>query len=517
MRKIFLSLSFFFCYAAATAQDSLRAITLLYTNDLHAHLEPQKIGWISDTRLVGGFANIATLVKKEKAANPNTIYVDAGDYFTGPYISYLTRGEAVIDVMNTLSLDAACIGNHEFDHGWENVPVQLNKATFPVLNGNIFLKSAPAVLLWNKPYTILTVNGVRIGVIGLHGKFAFYDTIAGEMIQGVECRDEEEYLKKYIAELKGQTDLILLLVHEGVPGRQSSTGATDVARNLQKDIELAQQVPGIDIMVTGHAHQGTKEALISGGTIIVSTDALGLELGKLQLEYDPDSDKIVSYRNQLDYLFDDEVEDDPVTQAAIDKWKEKLKQITNEKICTIPDPLTRSYGEESPMGNMVSDAILDAYPGVDMVFTNSGGLRQDIPAGEVTMGSLISAFPFPNTVVICELKGSDILELMEHAAGLTNGILQVSRGVQLQYDTARAVGQRVLRVTLNGTPLEAEKIYKVATSNFVADGGDGYAAFKQAVSSKRTGVGIVELLKKYLQQAPVYKPFVEGRIVVKGR
>lgn len=500
----------------AAAQDSTKAITLFYTNDLHAHLEPQKIGWISDTRLVGGFANIATLVKQAKAADPNTLYVDAGDYFTGPYISSLTKGAAVIDVMNTMSLDAACIGNHEFDHGWANVPLQLEKAQFPVLNGNIFLKAAPDSLLWNKPYTVITVNGVRIGIIGLHGRFAFYDTIADEMIQGVECRDEEAYLKKYIAELKDKSDLIVLLVHEGIPGRQSSTGATDVARNLQKDIELAQHVPGIDIMVTGHAHQGTKEPLVANGTIIVSTDALGLELGKLQFYYNPQTDKIFAFSNQLEYLFDDAVEDDPVTVAAIANWKEKVKQITEEKVCTIPVPLTRSYGEESPMGNMVSDALLEAFPGVDMVFTNSGGLRQDIPAGEVTVGQLISAFPFPNTVVICELKGSDILSLLEHGAGLTNGILQVSRGVKMEYDTAGAIGRRVLYCTLNGKALDNNKTYKVATSNFVADGGDGYAAFKNAVISKRTGVEIVQLMKEYLLRQKLYTPFVEGRIVVKG-
>ncbi|HRG23889.1 MAG TPA: metallophosphatase, partial [Chitinophagaceae bacterium] len=191
--------------------DSTKKITILYTNDLHAHLDPHRVPWISNTRLVGGFANIATRVKQEKAANPNTLYFDAGDFFTGPYISSLTKGEAVINVMNYLSLDAACIGNHEFDHGWKNVPDQLRKARFPVLNGNIFLKGKKK-LIWNNPYTIIQMDGIRIGVIGLHGKFAFYDTIADEMIQGVEARDEEIYLKKYIKELRKKADLVILLV-----------------------------------------------------------------------------------------------------------------------------------------------------------------------------------------------------------------------------------------------------------------------------------------------------------------
>jgi 2',3'-cyclic-nucleotide 2'-phosphodiesterase (5'-nucleotidase family) len=494
------------------AQGQSKNLTLLYTNDLHAHLEPQKLGWISDTRLIGGFANIATLVKEEKKKNPNTIYVDAGDFFTGPYISSLTKGEAIIDVLNNMSLDIACIGNHEFDHGWQNVPKQFKKAKFPIVNGNIFIKSNNK-LIWDNPYKIIVVNGIRIGIIGLHGKFAFYDTTSEEMVRGVECRDEVEYLKKYIATLKNKTDIILLLVHEGIPGRQSSTGSADVARNLQKDIELAQRVSGIDILVTGHAHQGTKEALISNGTIIVSTDALGMELGKLELSYDPTTDKITSFKNTLDYIFDDEVKDDSLTLNAINKWKEKLKNITEQKVCTIPSPITRSYGEESPMGNMVSDAILNGFQGIDMVLTNSGGYRDDIPEGQVTIGSLISTFPFPNTVVICDLKGSDIKKLLEHGASLTNGILQVSKGMKVVYDEKKPIGNRIVSAALNNKQIDDNKIYKVATSNFVADGGDGYTEFKNASLIKRTGIEILETMTQYLKSKPTYTPFTEGRIV----
>ena len=515
MRKSLFFLLLSLSLLAVNAQDSIKKITILYTNDLHAHLEPQTIPWISKTRQVGGFANIATLVKQEKAANPNTLYFDAGDYFTGPYISSLTKGEAVIDVMNHLSIDAACIGNHEFDHGWQNVPLQLKKAKFPVLNGNIFLKKKKNKLIWNHPYKIISINGVRIGIIGLHGKFAFYDTIADEMIRGVEARDEEYYLKKYIAALKGKTDLIVLLVHQGVPGRQSSTGAVDVARNLQRDIELAQTIPGIDILITGHAHQGTKEPLISNGTIIVSTDALGMELGKLELVYNTTTDKITTYRNSLDYLYDDAVPDDSATLAAIRNWKEKVKIITEEKVCSIPAPLTRSYGDESPMGSMVADAILHASPGSELALTNSGGLRQDVEAGSVTVGQLISAFPFPNTIVQVELKGKQIRDLMEHGAGLTNGILQVSKGVEMQYDESKPVGQRVISVQINGKPLEDERMYKVVTSNFLADGGDGFTVFKNAVSKKKTGIDIIQAMINYLRLSPVFTPMVYGRIIHK--
>lgn len=512
MKKSFFLLVFVFQIAftsQAFAQE--KKLNILYTNDLHAHFEPHIVPWVDKTRKVGGFANIAALVKREKAANPNTVYFDAGDWFAGPYVSSLTKGEAVIDAMNYLGLDAAAVGNHEFDYGWENALEQFQKAKFPLLNGNIFLKSTDK-LHWNKPYIIKNVNGIRLGIIGLHQKFAFYDTVSAEMITGVEARDEKVYLRKYIEELKPKTDLIVLLIHIGIPGTQSSTGERDVPRNHEHDIELAKAVPGVDLMITGHPHSGLSEPINAGGTLIVSTDAYTIELGKLEIVYDKTIDKITSYKNALNYLFDDEVPDDPQMVSVINKWKEKLNTITGEKVTKIPVALTRSYGEESTMGDMVADAMLNSYPEYDFAITNSGGLRQDIDAGDVTVGELISAFPFPNTIVQLEMKGSDLRQIFEHGAGLTNGILQVSKGVEMAYDESKPVGKRVTEIKIKGAPLDDNKTYKVLTSNFLADGGDGFLVFKKTLSYKNTGVQILDAMVKYLKMHETYTPKIEGRV-----
>ncbi len=511
MKKLVLVLAAALVFASAAVQAQQWDLTILYSNDLHAHLEPHKVPWVSETRLVGGFANIATLVKREKAANPYTVYFDAGDYFTGPYISSLTKGEAIIDAMNYLGLDAACVGNHEFDHGWQNAREQFKKAKFPILNGNIFEKGTDK-LHWNNPYIIKKVNGVRIGVIGMHGKFAFYDTTSDEMIQGVDARDEEVYIRRYITELKDKADIIVLLIHEGIPGRQSTTGAKDVARNLQRDIELAKNVPGIDIIVTGHAHQGTPQPLVSNGTIIVSTDAYTIELGKLEITYDKKTDKVTSFKNTLNYLYDDEVPDDEQMLKVIGKWKDKLKQITDEVVTTSPAALTRSYGEDSNMGDMVADAMLNAHPEYDFAVTNSGGLRQDIDAGVVRVGDLISAFPFPNTIVQLQMKGADMRAIFEHGAGLTNGILQVSKGVEVVYDESKPVGSRIVKCNINGVPLDDGKTYKVLTSNFLADGGDGFLVFKKTLSYKNTGVEMLDSMVKYLKKFKTFDQKIEGRV-----
>ncbi len=512
MKKLLLSISAAVLFLAAAAAGQQTKLTVLYTNDMHAHVVPQIVPWVDKTRPVGGFANIATLVKREKKADPNTVYFDAGDFFTGPYISSLTKGEAIIDAMNLLGLDAACVGNHEFDHGWENAELQFKKANFPILNGNIFLKGTEQ-LHWNKPYVIIKVGGIKLGVIGLHERFAFYDTTSAEMVKGVDVRDEKVYLKKYIKELDPKVDLIVLLTHIGIPGTQSTTGEADVARNHSHDIQLAKDVPGVDLMITGHPHSGIPTPLVSNGTIIVSTDAYTIELGKLEITYDKAKDKIVSYKNTLKPLFDDEVPDDPAMVKLINKWDRKLEAITDEVVTTSTAPMTRSYGEESVMGDMVADAMLSVNKGFDLAITNSGGLRQDIDAGPVTVGELISAFPFPNTIVQLEMKGSDLRSIFEHGAGLTNGITQVSKGVEIVYEEGRPVGSRIIKCVINGEPLNDEKTYKVLTSNFLADKGDGFNAFGNATWRKNTGVGMIDAMIEYLKRSPKYTPAIEGRVI----
>ncbi|HAD4537032.1 TPA_asm: hypothetical protein G1R96_14275 [Salmonella enterica subsp. enterica serovar Typhi str. CT18] len=313
-------------------------VTIIYTNDLHAHVEPYKVPWIADgKRDIGGWANITTLVKQEKAKNKATWFFDAGDYFTGPYISSLTKGKAIIDILNTMQYDAATIGNHEFDHGWDNTLLQLSRAKFPIVQGNIFYEDS-SKSFWDKPYTIVEKDGVKIGVIGLHGVFAFNDTVSAATRVGIEARDEIKWLQRYIDELKGKVDLTVALIHEGTPARQSSMGNTDVRRALDKDIQTASQVKGLDILITGHAHVGTQ-----------------------------------------------------------------------------------------------------------------------------------------------------LRSLMEHGAGLSNGVLQVSKGLEMKYDSSKPIGQRVTVLTLNGKPIDDAAVYHIATNSFLADGGDGFAAFTEGQARNTSG------------------------------
>ena len=436
-------------------------VTIIYTNDLHAHVEPYKVPWIADgKRDIGGWANITTLVKQEKAKNKATWFFDAGDYFTGPYISSLTKGKAIIDIMNTMPFDAVTIGNHEFDHGWDNTLLQLSQAKSPIVQGNIFYQNS-SKSFWDKPYTIIEKDGVKIGVIGLHGVFAFNDTVSAATRVGIEARDEIKWLQRYIDELKGKVD---------------------------KDIQTASQVKGLDILITGHAHVGTPEPIKVGNTLILSTDSGGIDVGKLVLDYKEKPHNFTVKNFELKTIYADEWKPDPQTKQVIDGWNKKLDEVVQQTVAQSPVELKRAYGESASLGNLAADALLVAAgKNTQLALTNSGGIRNEIPAGAITMGGVISTFPFPNELVTMELTGKQLRSLMEHGASLSNGVLQVSKGLEMKYDSSRPVGQRVITLTLNGKPIEDATVYHIATQSFLADGGDGFTAFTEGKARNTTG------------------------------
>ena len=498
--------------AASTLALSAKDVTILLSNDLHAHVQPYKLPFIDKDRAIGGFANISAYVKSQKLLNPATFFLDAGDFFTGPPISSLTKGRAIIDVMNTMGFDAVSIGNHEFDHGWDNTLVQLSRARFPVLLGNAFYQESE-MPFWPVATTILEKDGVKIGVIGLHGRFAFYDTTCADKVTCIEMRDEQLYLQRFLDELRGKVDITVLLIHEGVPGRQSSHGDTDVRRALDQDLQTASKVKGLDVLISGHAHTGTPEPLVVGRTLVVSTDSGGINIGRLVLDLDERTRAIRGSRFELKRMYADERTPDPQTLAVIEGWEKKLAGETRRRVGRLETTLTRSYGGSSPLGNLAADAMLAMVPSAQLCLTNSGGIRDDLQRGEITVGAILGSFPFPNEVLAMTLDGSQLRNLMEHSAGVTNGVLQVSHGVTMRYDSNLPLGQRVRSLTLDGQPIQDDQRYRVVTSSFLGEGGDGFQAFTLGQERKMLPSFISDAVAEYLAKIGTPTHLDEARVL----
>lgn len=282
-----------------------------------------------------------------------------------------------------------------------------------------------------------------------------------------------------------------------------------------KPISIPQKkFEGIDVLITGHAHVGTPEPIKVNDTLIVSTDAYGTDIGKLVLDFNPQTKKIDGYDGKLITVFADEYKPDPIVQAKIDEWNAKLKNITDQIIGSTTAPFTRSYGESSPVGNLVIDAMMAKAPDAVVGLQNSGGLRADLPQGNLRYGDVITTFPFNNELVEMDLTGKDLINLMIHATNLTNGVLQVSKSIHVEYDSKKPLGERIISFTINNEPVDPTKTYRVVTHSFCATGGDGFEAFLKGTNIKTiNSTTSAESIIDYVKTHNPLKPELEMRVV----
>lgn len=212
-----------------------------------------------------------------------------------------------------------------------------------------------------------------------------------------------------------------------------------------------------------------------------------------------------SYNGKLITMYADTYKPDPVTQAKIDEWDNKVKKITDEVVAHSPEVLTRSYGESAPTGNLITDALMATVPGADASFYNAGGIRTELPKGNITYGDVLSMYPFTNDVMSMEISGKDLKSIMSHAADLKNGMLHVSKTVQFKYDSTKPLGQRIVEFDIKGKPVEDNKLYTVALDSFIGKGGGGFT-FTKGKNIKYIGVQTAPALVNYMKQVNNIQP-----------
>lgn len=480
---------------ASTQDEPLREVTILYTNDFHSAFDPIPAYWLPGTPKLGGAAQLTTLVHQIRQREKTVFLFDTGDMFTGT-LSFLTRGEALMEMMMSMGYDAMAIGNHEFDYGSENFSRQMNRVPFPVLGANIFYKGTNHP--YSRPYTILERNGVRLGVIGIIGQDARSVALPSG-ITGLDFADPIPVVRAAVSELRPQVDLIVVLAHQGKTGPMQTDAEAhpEVQRNFDEDVRLCGAVPGIDVFVGGHAHRGIEKPLVhpQTGTLIVQTYGFGTRLGYLKLNLK--GKKIISNEGELLKVWSDQLTPDPVVAAKVELYKQKAAPEMGGVVGRASVRLVRDYRAESLLGAFVAD-VMRTVSGADAGITNAGGLRADLPQGPVTKGNVLDALPFLNTVVICEMTGAQIREVLEQGFTLERGMIQVS-GLRARYDMSRPSGKRLVDLLIGGRPAEDGRVYRVATNSFLAQGGDLYQTFLQTKQSE-TGKLVSKVVMEYLEK-----------------
>jgi len=492
----------FFCTWSgdATAASRTVPLTILHMNDLHGHILPYLDKTIREDKMVSGAANFAAVIQRERAANPEgTILLSAGDMFQGTPISNVFKGEPVIEIMNALRFDAMALGNHEFDWGRETLGKLRTAAQFPFLAANIVAPGG-AGLEGTKPYVLLKRGGIDLAVIGVITPETRYSTKPAH-VADLSFLDPVSVMPEMIGRVRVEgAGLVIVLSHLG----------------LDADQELARKVTGIDVIVGGHSHTAMTEPLRVDDTIIVQAGYYGIYVGALGLEVDSETRRITRYTTRdvlRPVVVDEQAHADPAIASLVDRYAQKIKAEFARVVGRAEVDLIRQPMAESNVGNLIADAMREAG-GADIGLQNGGGIRADLPAGDITLEHLYTLLPFDNILVTMTLKGQHVLQLLETSGEQHTRILQIS-GLSVEYDLDRPAGSRVVQAVANGEPLKPDASYRVATNDFLVAGGDRFTAFREGTDLVY-GDPLRDVVADYLRKHSPVKPAIEKRIVIRN-
>jgi 2',3'-cyclic-nucleotide 2'-phosphodiesterase (5'-nucleotidase family) len=361
---------------SAWAQD-VRPLTILHSNDLHAHLLPDDQG-------MGGLAYLATAVREERARSAASLYLNAGDLVQGTPVSTIYKGLPIYEIANRLGFDVSTLGNHEFDYGWQRIQDFVKAAKFPIVSANV-VNDAGAFLA-GKPYVIKTVGGIRVAVIGVLLGDLVGNLATPEKVGPWHVLPVVETVRKYAAELHDKSDLIVVLGH---------------LHDAEADAIL-QQVPDVSVAIVGHAHKEYAKLHNFDGRVGALVTSYGAELGRLDLQVDMTAHKLKSAEWKIVPVDSKKLTPDPKIAAEIAHWEAKVS-----KIVDVPIAEAKRRFEKRDLQILIERAMAEET-GSDLAWVNLGNVRDVIAPGTVLARTVWNILPFDNAVVIGKFKGSQL-------------------------------------------------------------------------------------------------------------
>jgi 2',3'-cyclic-nucleotide 2'-phosphodiesterase (5'-nucleotidase family) len=401
-RRTLLAAALLGALAAAACASGPREDTVLlfHSNDLHGHIE----------RL----PTMAGIVKAEREKRRDVLWLDAGDAVSGTPVSTVFKGTPVFTVTSLAGIDAGCLGNHEFDHGWARIAKFREAASYPLLCANA--RSPEGELIGDAEWTVFPVDGVRVGVIGLITEHTPELTV-GKGNEGVRFEPAKAALERLVPVVREKCDLLVALTHEG----------------YDEDVELARTVKGVDVIVGGHSHTDLPGPVQVGSTLVVQAFCYGMRLGRLELTVDLDARRVVKWEGKPIVIDPERQPRDAATAAAVAELEAKVAKTVDVVVGTA----ARDFTKEDLRA--LAERIYRETLGADFGLQNDGGLRSVVPKGPVTVRRLWEVFPFDNTLMKVKVRG----------AHLPRGLAQ-------------------------GRTIDPDKVYTVATNAFVTDHLDRY-------------------------------------------
>lgn len=444
-------------------------VVIMHTNDMHGQLLPRNG--------VGGIAEIATIMRRAK---PDLI-LDAGDIFTGTFLSDEFLGLPAIQAMNKIRYVSGTIGNHEFDYGQNALRMRLREAKFPVLSANL---QTPISEI--KKYTTVTVQGIRFGIIGLTTADVKVQTHP-KNLGGVTVKDPLKTFEEILPEVRKKSDFIVATVH------------LDDAEEKR----LASAFPEIRLIIGGHNHSALGPIWLDH-TLVAKTGSSARNVGRVDLDFV--AKKLTRMEAQLIPVTN--VAADPEIASILKPFEARVAAKMAVIVGEATDPISRSGDEESPLADLIADAFREKGK-TQVALQNTGGIRSAIGKGQITWGSVFEVLPFQNTLVTLKVTGAQLKKTLLNS---TVGLMAVS-GLRVRFDRGKSGDDRLVSLTLSdGAHIEDGKLYSVTTNDFVVAGGDGYTELGKGTDIHDTGILLREVLVDYIKAHRIVSPAIDGRI-----
>ncbi|WP_242442806.1 bifunctional UDP-sugar hydrolase/5'-nucleotidase [Magnetospirillum sp. 15-1] len=467
-------------------------LTFLHVNDIYEYRPVEG---------KGGLAELLSVLERERGRNPNPVFTFGGDLLSPSLASNITKGAHMVEFFNALAPVAAVPGNHEFDFGTGNFVTQIKASTFPWVGSNI--EGVAGV----KPSLLVEIGGVKVGFLGVLTKA----TSRMSTTQGATFTDERTAAEATARQLRAQgAELVVALTHQ----------------DLEDDRKLANGVKGIDLVLGGHDHDPI--SFLENGPLVLKAGHDAHWLGMVDLMVDrPDAGKTGPTSVTTEgwrFLPVTGVAPAPALAGVVGKTDALMGEALDAPLATLATAMdsrtTTVRGDEAAIGNLVADA-LRAHFGADMALINGGGLRgnrQYQPGSSLTRRDLLSEMPFGNTVMMVEISGAQLLSVLEYTLSAVEAkagrFPQVS-GLSVTYDSTRPAGRRIVLAQIGGKPVEPKRPYRLATTDYLAGGGDGYQALREGkvLVNAEAAPLLVNVVSDYVAARGTVSPKVEGRVV----
>lgn len=466
-------------------------LIILHTNDTHSQIDPNE-------KDLGGILRRKALIDSVRAADPNVLLIDAGDIVQGTLFFNLYKGEIENRLMNDLGYDIRILGNHEFDNGIESMADMLSGSKSEMLSSNYRFENKTLSDLF-KPYTIKEFGDKRVGIIAINldpkGMIADDNAVG---VTYLDPYDAANSLAWYLKHVDG-VDYVIAVTHVGYAPENTTVS----------DIKLAERSRDIDVILGGHSHTVINPAdsaapewkvvNAAGDTVVITqTGKSGQQVSRVALDLDNGK---VSYRLMpVDKRYDDRL--DASIAAEIEPYRHGVDSLMNLKLASTATALP---ADGPAMLNFVADFIRDngnallkaagvTDKNVDLAIINKGGIRRSWPKGNISDGLVMTTLPFNNRTRVVDISGRDLLVLLDTMA--SRGGDGISSEMLVTFDPK---ANSIVSATIKGKDLNPAATYRVATIDYLANGGDYMTGFLGAKTVAESQAVLYDDLIAYMR------------------